>query len=81
MTRHIHLKGNRVHLNGKRVGGAVLLNSVAKSPEIEDGQSNKIVGIITPQVKSSMDGSGLLRNIHFGHHKKSHKNDRIKFIF
>jgi hypothetical protein len=81
MTRHIHVNRQRVHLRGQRLGGAILLNSVEKSPEIQDGQSNKIVGIITPQVKSSMDGAGLLRNIHFGHHKKANKNDRIKFIF
>ena len=81
MTRHIHLRGQRVHLRGQRLGGAILLNSVEKKPEMEDGQSNRIVGIITPQVKSAMDGAGLLRHIHFGHHKKNDANQRIKFIF
>ena len=78
---HIHIKGRRVHLRGQRLGGSILLNSVEKYPEIQDGQSNKIVGIITPQVKPAMDGTGLLHHIHFGHHKKADKSDRIKFIF
>ena len=78
--RYVHMKGRYVHLHGgRRTGGAILLNSVEKDPQ-GDGNSNKIVGVITQQVRPAMDGGKLLKHIHFG---SSHKKDqeRIKFIF
>ena len=64
---------------GRRVGGAVLLGKVETEPE-EQGKSNRVVGIVTPQVRPSMNGGQLLKHIHFGSsHKKD--NERIKFLF
>jgi len=70
--------GGYVQISGKRrVGGAVqLLNYIPKQPI---SKSNQIVGIITPQpARAEMEGA-LLKNIHFGSHKKD--EGRIKFIF
>ena len=77
--KHIRIKGQYVHINGRRVGGAVpLLNDIPKQPI---SMSNKFVGIITPQGARAEEGGRLLKNIHFGSHKKEDANSRIKFIF
>ena len=81
---YIQTKNGHIKMHGKRTGGAVLLlNQEVKTP-IRGGEvsnSNKFVGIITPQpAKSAIVGGEVLKNINFGSSKKQ-DGERIKFIF
>ena len=84
MGRHLHIHRKRLHMKNKHVsfGGSVpvLLSNVLNVP-VQEGSSNRFVGIITPQPARAAEGGKLLRHINFGHAKKADKESRIKFIF
>ena len=76
-------------MRGRHVGGAVVLVDQSKTQAIhrEDLHdvgvgSNKIVGVVTPQLaKPTIDGGKLLKHLHFGHAPKKDSTERIHFIF
>ena len=82
--RYIPIRRGHVSMRGMHVGGSVpiLLNTVEKKPDVGGAlSSNQIVGIVTPQLPTSVfDGGKLLKHINFGHAQKN-DNQRIKFIF
>ena len=82
--RYIPIRRGHVNMRGMRVGGAVpiLLDAAEKKPEMGGAlSSNQFVGIITPQLPTSVfEGGKLLKHINFGHAPKN-DNQRIKFIF
>ena len=86
--RYISTQRGQVHVRGRHVGGAVVLlvdrskTQAVHGGDLDEAGSNKIVGVITPQLaKPTVDGGKLLKHLHFGHAPKKDSTERIHFLF
>ena len=86
--RYVSIRRGQVHMHGKRLGGAVAVlldtskSEAVRGGDLEEAGSNKIVGVITPQLaKPTIDGGKLLKHLHFGHAPKKESTERIHFLF